>query len=174
MQWLCANIVGEFYGIAFVARGVRIAGLFEARGIRPAGLFLSRVAEALGPSRYWNFPTVFWFGASDLALQLACAMGAVFSILLVAGVFERTALIVCYALYVSLMRAGQVFLSFQWHILLLETGFLAIFLGFSPAIVWLFRWLLFRLMLLSGAVKLLSGDATWRTMAALKFHYQTQ
>src|SRR5262249_37217582 len=43
-----------------------------------------------------------------------------------------------------------------------------------PVIVWLFRWLLFRLMLLSGAVKLLSHDAAWRTLTALQFHYQTQ
>jgi hypothetical protein len=58
--------------------------------------------------------------------------------------------------------------------LLLEAGFLAIFLGYSRAIVWLFRWLLFRLMFLSGAVKLLSGDRTWRELTALDFHYQTQ
>src|SRR5205823_1699747 len=80
----------------------------------------------------------------------------------------------CWALYRSLTTAGQDFLSFQWDILLLETGFLAIFLGLSPVVIWLFRWLLFRLMLLSGAVKLLSHDAAWRTLSALNFHYQTQ
>jgi lipase maturation factor 1 len=73
-----------------------------------------------------------------------------------------------------LMTVGQDFLSFQWDILLLETGFLAIFLGFSRLVIWLFRWLLFRLMLLSGAVKLLSGDTAWRSLSALKFHYYTQ
>src|SRR4029077_11263870 len=40
--------------------------------------------------------------------------------------------------------------------------------------VWLFRWLLFRLMFASGATKLLSGDPTWRGLTALRFHYQTQ
>jgi hypothetical protein len=65
-------------------------------------------------------------------------------------------------------------MSFQWDILLLEVGFLAIFLGSSRTVVWLFRWLLFRFVLLSGAVKLLSGDLTWRHWTALNFHYETQ
>jgi hypothetical protein len=38
----------------------------------------------------------------------------------------------------------------------------------------LFRWLLFRLVFLSGAVKLLSHDRTWRSLDALNFHYWTQ
>src|SRR5207247_10004491 len=77
-------------------------------------------------------------------------------------------------------------LSFQWDNLLLETGFLAIF--FAPlqlllwsrvalpsrTVLWLLRWLLFRLMFESGCVKLLSGDQTWRNLTALNFHYETQ
>ena len=77
-------------------------------------------------------------------------------------------------LYLSLVTAGQVFMGYQWDALLLEAGFLAIFLGSSPLILWLFRWLLFRLMFLSGAVKLLSGDVSWRSFTALPVHYQTQ
>ena len=70
--------------------------------------------------------------------------------------------------------AGQDFLSFQWDSLLLETGFLAIFLGNSKVVVLLFRWLLFRLMFLSGVVKLTSHDPVWRDWTALAFHYLTQ
>src|SRR6185295_9834065 len=80
-------------------------------------------------------------------------------------------------------------LSFQWDALLLEVGFLTIFLAppvllefpwmkrslpVSSIILWLERWLLFRLMFLSGAVKLLSGDPSWRSLTALNFHYWTQ
>jgi hypothetical protein len=65
-------------------------------------------------------------------------------------------------------------MSFQWDLLLLEAGFLSIFIGYSRVVVWLFRWLVFRLMFLSGAVKLLSGDQAWRALTALGFHYQTQ
>jgi len=77
-------------------------------------------------------------------------------------------------LYLSLCSAGQDFLSFQWDMLLLETGFLAIFLGSSNIVIWLFRLLVFRLMFSSGAVKLLSGDPSWRSLQAMSFHYFTQ
>ena len=175
VQWLFWKVLGAIYCAAFLSLAIQITGLVGSKGILPAGAYLSRISEAVGSSRYWNFPTVFWLtGSSDLALVLACAAGAMFSILLIAGFLQRISSIVCYLLYLSLTTVGQDFLSFQWDILLLETGFLAIFLGFSPLIVWLFRWLLFRLMLLSGAVKLLSGDAAWRSLAALNFHYYTQ
>jgi lipase maturation factor 1 len=174
VQWLFSKALGAIYGIAFLSLWSQITGLIGSQGILPIGLYLSRISESFGASRYWNFPTVFWIGSSDLALTLVCAAGVLFSILLIAGILERAALIACWALYLSLTTAGQDFLSFQWDILLLEAGFLAIFLGFSPLVVWLFRWLLFRLMLLSGAVKLLSGDSAWRALDALKFHYQTQ
>ena len=58
--------------------------------------------------------------------------------------------------------------------MLLEAGFLAIFLKPAYPRVWLFRWLLFRLMFESGAVKLLSGDPSWRNLTALGVHYETQ
>jgi hypothetical protein len=77
-------------------------------------------------------------------------------------------------MYLSLVSASQEFLSFQWDILLLETGFLSVFAGYSPVIMWLYRWLLFRLMFLSGAVKLLSGDPTWGGLKAMSVHFQTQ
>jgi hypothetical protein len=44
----------------------------------------------------------------------------------------------------------------------------------SAATVWLYRWLLFRLMFSSGVVKLTSGDPTWRNLTALSYHYHTQ
>ncbi len=168
------KLLGAIFAIAFASMLPQIAGLIGSNGILPAAQFLTRAAESFGASRYWHFPTVFWLGSSDLALRLVCAAGIVSAVLLIAGVQQRGALIVCYVLYLSLVTVGQDFLSFQWDILLLEAGFLAIFLGYSPAIVWMFRWLLFRLMLLSGAVKLLSGDPAWRTLTALQFHYQTQ
>jgi Lipase maturation factor len=90
------------------------------------------------------------------------------------GHWERPLLACLYVLYLSLCTAGQDFLSFQWDSLLLEAGFLAIFLGHSKFVVLLFRWLLFRLMFLSGAVKLTSHDPVWRDGTALAYHYMTQ
>jgi Uncharacterized protein conserved in bacteria len=175
VQWLFWKMLGAIYAVAFLSLAVQIKGLIGSNGILPAGRYLAQISESFGPSRYWNFPAVFWLtGSSDLALISVCAAGVALSALVIAGALQRIALVGCYVLYLSLIAVGQDFLSFQWDILLLETGFLAIFLGFSPLAVWLFRWLLFRLMLLSGAVKLLSGDAAWRSLSALRFHYYTQ
>ena len=77
-------------------------------------------------------------------------------------------------LYLSISTAGQDFWSFQWDILLTEAGFLGIFADGSRGRTWLFRWLLFRLMFMSGLAKLLSGDPTWRNLTALRYHYLTQ
>jgi hypothetical protein len=80
-----------------------------------------------------------------------------------------------FVLYLSYVYAGQDFMNFQWDALLLETGFLALFVtGGSRIVVWLYRWLVFRYMLLAGAVKLLSGDATWHNLTALDYHFWTQ
>jgi hypothetical protein len=82
--------------------------------------------------------------------------------------------VVLFVLYLSFSSIGQDFLAFQWDSLLLETGFLAIFLGRNRIIPVMFRWLAFRLFFLSGAVKLLSGDPNWRNLSALSFHFHTQ
>ena len=78
-------------------------------------------------------------------------------------------------------------MNFQWDYLLLEAGFLSIFLApvrflpskryqdrLSPWAHFLLRWLLFRLMLMSGVVKLTSGDESWWNLTALHYHYETQ
>jgi len=77
-------------------------------------------------------------------------------------------------LYLSIVSAGQSFMSFQWDLLLLEAGFLMLFLDGTRMRMWLVQWLLFRLMFLSGVVKLTSGDPTWRGLTALRYHYETQ
>ena len=128
----------------------------------------------MGVSRYWFMPSVFWLDHSDSALRLVCWAGVLLSIVLILGFVERITLVCLFMLYLSLTSAGQDFLSFQWDLLLVETGFLAIFLGRSHLVIWLFRWLLFRLMFLSGSVKLLSHDSAWRDLSAMRFHYETQ
>src|SRR6202022_4746518 len=94
--------------------------------------------------------------------------------LLLLGINWRPLRLVLFLLYLSLVTAGQVFMNYQWDALLLEAGFLAVFFGSEVVIVKLFRWLLCRLIFLSGAVKLLSRDPTWSHLTALPVHYQTQ
>jgi hypothetical protein len=115
-----------------------------------------------------------------------CAAGVALSLLLFADVAPAVCLFLLWAAYLSLNCAGQIFFNFQWDTLLLETTLLAIFVApwslrplwraHEPprAARWLLWWLLFRLMFLSGIVKLASGDPTWRNFTALTFHFETQ
>jgi hypothetical protein len=126
-------------------------------------------------------------GDGDVALSGVSIAGAVLSALLLVGIAPVPILASLWALYLSLAVVGQVFLGYQWDALLLEAGLLAVFLAPGglwprlprespppPLAVWLFRWLLFRLMFGSGVVKLVSGDPTWRSLTALRYHYWTQ
>jgi predicted DCC family thiol-disulfide oxidoreductase YuxK len=166
--------LGIIYAIAFLSLEMQIIGLIGAHGILPAAQFLSAIHESYGGWASLRVPTIFLWGASDTVLHAACAGGLIASLGIMFGFVRRAALVVSFVLYLSLVHAGQTFLSFQWDYLLLESGFLAIFLRPIPARVWLFRWLLFRLMLLSGAAKLLSHDPNWRNLSALRYHYETQ
>ncbi len=185
--WLFLRLLGLVYLIAFASLWVQIDGLLGSRGILPAARYLDTATRVLGPERYRLLPTLFWFGSGDGALHAACAAGVVLALLVIAGVVEVPALVGLWVLYLSLVTVGRDFLSFQWDALLLEAGALAVFL---PRLSWrtarvraapprplallLLWWLLFRLMFSSGAVKLASGDPTWRSLDALKFHYETQ
>jgi predicted DCC family thiol-disulfide oxidoreductase YuxK len=188
-RWIFLRLLGLIYVIAFVSLRVQVLGLMGSHGILPAGDFLEAVHGSLGSQAYRLFPTLAWISSSDAALKLLCSFGALFGLLVMFGVFTRPALVLAWLCYLSLVTVGRDFLSFQWDALLLETGFLAIFLapvqmlespwrsGASPVsatALWLERWLLFRLMFLSGVSKLMSGDLTWRSRTALLYHYWTQ
>jgi predicted DCC family thiol-disulfide oxidoreductase YuxK len=175
IEWLFLRLLALIYLIAFVSLGVQVRGLIGSHGILPLGDYLDAAASAVGPWRAWRLlPSIFWLAHGDGVLTGSCIVGAVAAVVLLLGFYQRSCLIVMFVLYLSLCSAGQDFLSFQWDMLLLEAGFLAIFLGSSNLVVWLFRLLVFRLMFSSGAVKLLSGDPTWRSLRAMSFHYFTQ
>ncbi len=178
VEWLFLRLLAAIYLIAFASLALQITGLIGAHGILPLGGYLAAVTKALGVRGYWTMPTIFWLAHGDGFIQGVAIAGAALAILLLLGIlkapWERLLLVCLYVLYLSLSTAGQDFLSFQWDSLLLETGFLAIFLGNSKLVVMLFRWLLFRLMFLSGVVKLTSHDPVWRDFTALAFHYMTQ
>lgn len=180
--------LGLCYFFAFTSFGTQVTGLIGQNGIVPAALLMAKINEALGPAAFLSCPTIFLVQCADWQLQLSCLAGAVGGLLVIFGFFPSLLLFFLWFLYLSLVSAGNVFMGFQWDSLLLETGFLALFLfpvyvipgkkaaSKTPAItvLWLIRLLAFRLMLMSGAVKLLSGDPTWRDLTAMSFHYFTQ
>ena len=175
ISWLFIRAIGLIYLTAFVSFGVQALGLIGSHGILPLSEFADAVRSQLGSASYSRVPMVFWLDQSDFAIQVACWAGAALSLLLILDVIPRVSLFFLYALYLSLFYAGQEFMGFQWDLLLLEAGFLALLLSIAtkPGI-WLLRWLLFRFMFLSGAVKLLSGDPTWANLSALSYYFQTE
>lgn len=172
---LFLRALGLVFLAAFVSMAVQVLGLVGSHGILPLSEYLSGLREALGPAAYYRFPNIFWVNASNTALSVCCWLGAALSTLLVLGVLPRLVMPLLIALYLSLFYAGQVFTQFQWDLLLIESGFLAMALQTGSGLaLWLGRWLVFRFMLLSGAVKLLSGDPTWANLTALSYHFETQ
>jgi len=178
---------GLVYLTAFLSLRWQVAGLLGEDGLLPAAAFLERAHSVLGDGATWQLPSVFWLDASTTTLQVACVLGAASALLVVLGVAPLATLALCWFLYLSLVSVGQQLLSYQWDALLLETGFLAILWapiawrldapdarGPSPIVLWLLRWLLFRLMFFSGFVKLASGDPTWWSLDALAVHFETQ
>ena len=175
ITWLFLRLLGLTYLVAFISFAVQASALIGADGVLPVEYYLTAVKEQLGTDAYMRLPTLFWFSSVDGFIKFVCIAGIVLSLLLITGFLLRTSLIVLYVLYLSLVNGGQDFMSFQWDFLLLECGFLAIFLPWgSTIIVWLYRWLVFRFMFLGGVVKLVSGDKSWDSLTALGYHFETQ
>jgi hypothetical protein len=175
------------YVVAFVSLAVQVTGLVGDAGILPVREFLRSAREAYGIRAFHLWPTLLWWAPGDATLLALAWGGAALAALLLAGAWPRPLLLACWACYLSLTVAGQVFLNFQWDALLLETGLLGVLyappgrrLGGPdepppwPVARWLLWWCLVRLLWLSGATKLASGDPAWASWTALDHHFETQ
>lgn len=192
---LFPRLVGLVWLCAFVSLWTQAHGLYGSGGILPVEPHLAHIHSQLNGgqsswSTYWQTPSLLWFSAGDLALHLWLAVGVLAAALLMTGLLPTASAFIAWLIYLSFVAACPVFLNFQWDALLLETGFLLLF--YIPCTIWLGRdnsaprrvgrllvwWLLFRLMLMSGVVKLygFDGDGTnaWLDGTALQFHYFTQ
>ncbi|MES2694361.1 MAG: lipase maturation factor family protein [Verrucomicrobiota bacterium] len=184
--WLFLRLLALVHLVAFVSFWVQLPGLVGPHGLLPATPYFAAIREHYGTAAYAQLPTLCWFLGSDTFLHVLCGAGVALSLLLFAGIAPAVCLALLWAAYLSLNYAGQIFFNFQWDTLLLETTLLGLFLApwkwlplwrpqepprFARLLLW---WLLFRLMFLAGVVKLASGDATWRDLSALTFHYETQ
>src|SRR5262249_50644758 len=121
--------LGLVYMIAFLSLWVQVDGLVGSNGMSPVSRFLPAVWHQLGPDAYFLLPTLYWFDLSNAFLHFLCGGGVVLSLLLILGIAPALSLVALFVFYLSLTVAGQVFLNFQWDVLLLETGFLSIFLA---------------------------------------------
>jgi len=177
-RFLIQRSLGFIYLIGFLIVVNQYIPLVGEKGLLPIRHFLPRIG-------FWDAPSIFSIHHSDTFLKVMGFFGLGLSILAVTGISESHGIwfSVCvwfllWVVYLSFVNAGQTFYGFGWEILLLEAGFLAIFLGSSDRsppvlVIWLYRWLLFRVMFGAGMIKL-RGDECWRDLTCMVYHYETQ
>jgi hypothetical protein len=181
-SWLARLVVqralGGIYLIAFLVAANQFRPLVGERGLEPVRRFL-RLAG------FRRAPSIFHLHYSDRFLTVVAWTGMLLAAAVVLGLPEAGPLwlsiavwLALWALYLSIVNAGQVFYAFGWESLLLEAGFLASFLGSARTappllVIWLLRWLLFRVEFGAGLIKLRS-DRCWRDLTCLYYHHETQ
>jgi hypothetical protein len=184
-RWLFLRALGVIYLSAFYSLIFQIKGLIGPRGILRANHYLAEIAAAIGPLRYWYAPTVFWISSNSPMLLTICWAGIIASLLLIFNVWPRLMLVICFVCFLSFISAASDFSSYQSDGMLLEAGFISIFLapeGMRPGLgvdsppsrisYFLLMWEWFRIYFESGVVKLLSGDVHWRNWTAMDEYYQ--
>lgn len=166
------------YLLAFTIAFNQARPLIGEKGLLPIHKFLNYI-------KFWDAPSLFFINGSDAFLLTLSAIGIALALFALSGWSESLGLAVSmftwaslWLLYLSFVNSGQVFYGFGWETLLLETGFLAIFFGsrnIAPPvlIIWLLRWVLFRIMFGAGMIKV-RGDSCWRDLTCMIYHYETQ
>jgi hypothetical protein len=182
-RFVLLRAVGFIYVVAFVVLLQQQGGLIGSHGIAPAAVYLERIRDQVS---WWDPFSVFWLDASDASLTLGAWIGFALALAVLAGVENVLVMLALWLLYMSYAHVGQIFWGYGWEILLLETGFLAIFLcplrtmlplrNLVPTpllVIWMLRWLIFRVMFGAGLIKI-RGDACWTDLTCLVYHYETQ
>jgi predicted DCC family thiol-disulfide oxidoreductase YuxK len=214
--FLFTRLVGLIFMIAFLSFWTQASGLVGDHGVYPLKdyyAFLNSHLQDPGvPSRFWISPTLLWLEPNEHGVNLLLLAGTCCAFLAMAGLLPAWSLLGCVVTYGSLRNGVPVFLNFQWDALLVESGFVALLMApwgwwqrpwalREPprAGRWLSWWLLFKLMFLSGLVKIITNDNgpgplhpgwfreamawvtgvpigqnTWLDGTALQFHYFTQ
>ena len=186
-RFVLLRFLGFVYLVAFVVAANQLVPLIGRDGLLPADIYLGALRRHFGSSGagFYEMPTLFWVGVSDGVLQAVAWVGVALSAIVLLGYANAILMALLWALYLSIVNVGQLWYSYGWEIQLLETGFLAIFLcplldgrpfpRVAPPVIvlWLYRWLIFRIMLGAGLIKL-RGDSCWHDLTCLYYHYETQ
>src|SRR5690606_37315994 len=155
-------LLGFTYLCAFASAGFQLEGLMGSRGIVPIDEPFGILRERLGDGAFLRVPSVFWLGGSDGMIEFVRWAGTLFSFLLMVRFLQGLRVLVSWVLYHSIVSAGGVLFNYQWDILLLDTGFLTLFFApwkvrpaapetrTSRVTLFLYRWLLFRLLFMSA------------------------
>jgi hypothetical protein len=186
-RFIILRLLGFVYAVAFLVAAQQLVPLVGEHGLTPASHFFERVQAHFGSrsAAALQLPSLFWFGISDQGLAIFAWVGFGLSLIVLGGFANAILLGILWAMYMSIIHVGQIWYGYGWETQLLETGFLSIFLcplldgrpfpNCRPPllVIWLFRWLGFRIMIGAGLIKL-RGDPCWRDLTCLYYHYETQ
>ncbi len=186
-RFFILRLLGLIYAVAFLVAFNQLVPLVGEHGLTPANRFLASVQSELGSvsAGMSHVPTLFWFGISDKLLRLVSLLGFLLSLLVLCGYANAIIMAILWILYLSIVHIGQIWYGYGWEIQTLETGLLAVFLcplfDWRPfprrapplLVIWLYRWLGFRIMVGAGLIKL-RGDSCWRDLTCMYYHYETQ
>lgn len=186
-RFVLLRLLGFLYFVAFLAAVCQLVPLIGHNGLLPVDTYLGLNARPFAErvDGFIQAPTLFWMGCSDGALLAVAWIGLLLSLVVLFGYANSLIMLALWILYTSIVNVGQIWYGFGWEMQLLETGMLAVFLcplldgrpfprrAPPVAVIWLYRWLIFRIMLGAGLIKL-RGDACWRDLTCLYYHYETQ
>ena len=178
VQWLLLKGIAFTFLLSFLIQLRQYRGLVGEEGVLP-------VQDFVGEESFWDSVSLFHFYSSDRSLKWSAVSGIFLSITVISGIpssisplLSSLVWFMMWFLMLSFYNTGQEFYSQYWDLILLEAGFLCIFTGgkvtgISGLIILLFRWILFRMMLGSGLIKV-HGDKAWKDLTALNYHFETQ
>jgi len=170
--------LAAIYALAFLGAFHQFPALLGERGLLPTPAYLTQIG-------FLEAPSLFHLHYTDRFVRAVAALGVALSLCALAGLSESGPLwlsiavwLVLWALYLSIVNVGQTFYGFGWESMLCEAGFFAAFLGpsgMAPSLVPVLalRWMLFRVELGAGLIKL-RHDRCWRDLTCLYYHHETQ
>lgn len=175
VEWVSFGL-SYIYLAHFASIYTQLPGLYGSTGLLPVSL---RVPNLDG---FWAFNSIPW--SPEVGLELFAAVGIIVStvqILLGTKLRKGPAGVLTFGLlwllWHDLVMAGGRFTAYQMDLLLLDAAPISVLAasGLVPAAASFgYRWLLARLYLGAGAVKLLSCDKSWRDLSAVHWHFQSQ
>ena len=176
LRQLQIRSLGAISWVAFLILFWQGRALWGDRGLLP----ISRVIDQ------FHLPSLFVFLEPDAWIRPLAGLGLLFSTFLVLGRANVPLLLGIWAIQLSFVNSGQLFYGYGWETQLLELIFLSLPLvplwhwklasSSHPPMrvaIWAQRWMLFRLMLGAGLIKI-RGDECWRDLSCLIYHYETQ
>lgn len=170
--------LGLIFFISLYSLSFQLVAFGGKYGLSPLETTFSKIKRDFGLLRFFYWPSAYWLaGTSDFAIGLVPFIGALSGLyLFLFGTHQRILLLISWVALLS-VDAGPSPSVYPWDCLLLESGFLALFLEQdktpSPFLAFSFRLLLFRVLFGFGKLKFV-GSHHWRDRLYIKNFLMTQ